>query len=110
VQHGVRSVSLIGEGQIGVTDDATTRRKDHALNSQTVQCVELSGPDRSRLRRILGWRVSMSKAGPLVMAALEQALFTRRRHNTRFTAEGLVFHERDRVVAASVDGARQPWR
>jgi transposase InsO family protein len=43
-------------------------------------------------RRILGWRVSMSKATPLVMAALEQALFTRRRHNARFTAEGLVFH------------------
>jgi transposase InsO family protein len=43
-------------------------------------------------RRILGWRVSMSKATPLVMAALEQALFTRRRQNTRFTAKGLVFH------------------
>jgi transposase InsO family protein len=43
-------------------------------------------------RRILGWRVSMSKATPLVMAALEQALFTRRRHNTRFTAKGVVFH------------------
>ena len=37
-------------------------------------------------RRILGWRVSMSKATPLVMAALEQALFTRRRHDARFTA------------------------
>jgi putative transposase len=43
-------------------------------------------------RRILGWRVSMSKATPLVMAALEQALFTRRRHNARFTSKGLVFH------------------
>jgi putative transposase len=43
-------------------------------------------------RRILGWRVSMSKATPLVMAALEQALFTRRRQNARFTAKGLVFH------------------
>jgi putative transposase len=43
-------------------------------------------------RRILGWRVSMSKATPLVMAALEQALFSRRRHNARFTAKGLVFH------------------
>ncbi len=43
-------------------------------------------------RRILGWRVSASKATPLVMSALEQALFTRRRHDARFTAEGLVFH------------------
>ncbi len=43
-------------------------------------------------RRILGWRVSTSKATPLVMAALEQALFTRRRHDVRFTSEGLVFH------------------
>jgi putative transposase len=43
-------------------------------------------------RRILGWRVSMSKATPLVMAALEQALFARRRQNARFTAKGLVFH------------------
>ncbi|MEP6659137.1 MAG: hypothetical protein ABJD24_04385 [Acidimicrobiales bacterium] len=32
-------------------------------------------------RRILGWRVSMSKATPPVMTALEQALFTRRRHD-----------------------------
>jgi putative transposase len=43
-------------------------------------------------RRILGWRVSMSKTTPLVMAALEQALFTRRRHDVRFTAQGIVFH------------------
>jgi transposase InsO family protein len=43
-------------------------------------------------RRILGWRVSTSKATPLVMAALEQALFTRRRHDVHFTAKGLVFH------------------
>jgi putative transposase len=43
-------------------------------------------------RRILGWRVSASKTTPLVMSALEQALFTRRRHNVRFTAKGLVFH------------------
>src|SRR5215212_7323234 len=41
-------------------------------------------------RRILGWRVSASKATPLVMSALEQALFTRRRHNARFTSNGLV--------------------
>jgi putative transposase len=43
-------------------------------------------------RRILGWRVSSSKATPLVMSALEQALFTRRRGDARFTAEGIVFH------------------
>jgi putative transposase len=43
-------------------------------------------------RRILGWRVSSSKATPLVMSALEQALFTRRRSNVRFSAKGLVFH------------------
>jgi putative transposase len=43
-------------------------------------------------RRILGWRVSSSKTTPLVTAALEQALFTRRRHDARFTSTGLVFH------------------
>jgi transposase InsO family protein len=43
-------------------------------------------------RRILGWRVSAAKTTPLVMSALEQALFTRRRHDARFTAQGLVFH------------------
>jgi len=43
-------------------------------------------------RRILGWRTSSSKATPLVMSALEQALFTRRRTDTRFTSKGLVFH------------------
>ncbi|HSS08756.1 MAG TPA: IS3 family transposase [Acidimicrobiales bacterium] len=43
-------------------------------------------------RRILGWRTSASKTTPLVMSALEQALFTRRRHDARFTATGLVFH------------------
>jgi transposase InsO family protein len=43
-------------------------------------------------RRILGWRVASAKTTPLVMAALEQALFTRRRHDVRFTATGLVFH------------------
>ncbi len=43
-------------------------------------------------RRILGWRVSASKATPLVMSALEQALFTRRRGDARFTSTGLVFH------------------
>lgn len=43
-------------------------------------------------RRILGWRVSASKTTPLVMSALEQALFTRRRGDARFSAKGLVFH------------------
>jgi transposase InsO family protein len=43
-------------------------------------------------RRILGWRVTTSKTTPLVMSALEQALFTRRRSDVRFTATGLVFH------------------
>jgi transposase InsO family protein len=43
-------------------------------------------------RRILGWRVSTSKTTPLVTAALEQALFTRRRGNTRFTSTGLLHH------------------
>jgi len=43
-------------------------------------------------RRILGWWVSMSKTTKLVMSAVEQALFTRRRTDTRFTATGLVHH------------------
>jgi putative transposase len=43
-------------------------------------------------RRILGWRTSSSKTTPLVMSALEQALFTRRRADARFTSKGLVFH------------------
>ena len=43
-------------------------------------------------RRILGWRVSTAKTTPLVLSALEQALFTRRRADVRFTATGLVFH------------------
>jgi len=43
-------------------------------------------------RRILGWRVSTSKTTPLVMSTLEQALFTRRRADSRFTATGLVHH------------------
>lgn len=38
-------------------------------------------------RRILGWRVSASKATPLVMSALEQALFTRRRADARFASK-----------------------
>lgn len=43
-------------------------------------------------RRILGWRVSTSKATPLVLSALEQALFTRRRTNVEFTPTGLLHH------------------
>ena len=43
-------------------------------------------------RRILGWRVSMSKTTALVMSAVEQALFTRRRTDIHFTATGLVHH------------------
>jgi transposase InsO family protein len=43
-------------------------------------------------RRILGWRVSTSKTTPLVLSVLEQALFTRRRADARFTAAGVVHH------------------
>jgi transposase InsO family protein len=43
-------------------------------------------------RRILGWRVSRSKTTPLVTSAFEQALFARRRHDSRFDAAGLVHH------------------
>ena len=43
-------------------------------------------------RRILGWRVTTSKTTPLVMSVLEQALFTRRRGDARFTAAGVVHH------------------
>jgi transposase InsO family protein len=43
-------------------------------------------------RRILGWRVAATKTTPLVLSALEQALFTRRRTNVAFTATGMVFH------------------
>jgi transposase InsO family protein len=43
-------------------------------------------------RRILGWRVSTSKATPLVMSALDQAVFTRRRTDAGFSSKGLVFH------------------
>jgi putative transposase len=43
-------------------------------------------------RRILGWRVSMRKATDLVSAALAQALATRRRASSSFTAQGLIHH------------------
>lgn len=43
-------------------------------------------------RRILGWRVTTSKATPLVLSALEQALFTRRRTSFEFTTTGLLHH------------------
>lgn len=43
-------------------------------------------------RRILGWRVTTSKTTPLVLSALEQALFTRRRTSFEFTTDGLLHH------------------
>jgi transposase-like protein len=43
-------------------------------------------------RRILGWRASMSKSTDLVLSAVEQALFTRRRTDSRFTTTGLIHH------------------
>jgi putative transposase len=43
-------------------------------------------------RRILGWRVATTKTTALVLSALEGALFTRRRHNSRFTSTGLIHH------------------
>lgn len=43
-------------------------------------------------RRILGWRCSMSKTTDLVTAALAQALMTRRRASSEFTAHGLIHH------------------
>lgn len=43
-------------------------------------------------RRILGWRSSMSKTSDLVSAALAQALATRRRASSEFTARGLIHH------------------
>ena len=43
-------------------------------------------------RRILGWRVSRTKTTALVLSALEQALFTRRRHDARFNSTGVVHH------------------
>jgi putative transposase len=60
-------------------------------------------------RRILGWRVSTAKTTPLVMAALEQALFTRRRHNARFTSTGIVFHS-DAVSPSSTRRCPSPRR
>ena len=43
-------------------------------------------------RRILGWRVMTSRTTPLVLSALEQSLFTRRRTNVEFTTTGLLHH------------------
>ena len=43
-------------------------------------------------RRILGWRVAASKHTSLVTAALQQALYLRRRGDSRFTTTGLVHH------------------
>lgn len=43
-------------------------------------------------RRILGWRVMTTQTSTLVLSALEQALFTRRRTSVEFTTEGLLHH------------------
>jgi transposase InsO family protein len=43
-------------------------------------------------RRILGWRTSTSKTTDLVTASLAQALSTRRRSCSEFTARGLIHH------------------
>ncbi|MFC5210385.1 IS3 family transposase [Pseudonocardia sulfidoxydans] len=43
-------------------------------------------------RRILGWKASMSKTTDLVSGALAQALSTRQRAISEFTAEGLIHH------------------
>lgn len=43
-------------------------------------------------RRILGWRVAANRHTALVTAALQQALYIRRRDDIRFTTTGLVHH------------------
>jgi len=43
-------------------------------------------------RRILGWRVMTSQTTTLVLSALEQSLFTRRRTNVEFVTTGLLHH------------------
>ena len=43
-------------------------------------------------RRILGWRVSMSRTTDLVTAALAQALTSRRRASSEFTPHGIIHH------------------
>lgn len=43
-------------------------------------------------RRILGWRVMSRKETELVSSAVDQALATRRRHDSEFTTTGLVHH------------------
>lgn len=43
-------------------------------------------------RRILGWRSATTKQASLVLSALEQALFARRRASCEFTGRGLVHH------------------
>jgi len=43
-------------------------------------------------RRILGWRVMPTKATPMVASVLEQAVFTCRGTDFRFTTAGLVHH------------------
>jgi transposase InsO family protein len=73
-------------------------------------------------RRILGWRVSTSKATPLVLSVLEQALFVRRRGDAQFTATGVVHHSdagsqgefkgssQHGLVGGIVDARRRPRR
>lgn len=43
-------------------------------------------------RTILGWRVTTSKTTELVLSAMQQALFTRRRTSFEFTSHGLIHH------------------
>ncbi|WP_247607616.1 DDE-type integrase/transposase/recombinase, partial [Rhodococcus opacus] len=71
-------------------------------------------------RRILGWQVMTSKTTVLVTGVLEQALFTRRRADIRFTSTGLVHHSdagsqggfnrssQHLAVAVSVAARRRP--
>jgi transposase InsO family protein len=55
-------------------------------------------------RRILGWKVSTSRKTELVQAALAQALFTRRRTDSAFTATGPIHHS-----DAGVEGSSWSW-
>ena len=73
-------------GSEGGPEKPTSRKADRALRSDPYTYVwTLAGFVYTSFvtdvcsRRILGWRVSSSKTTPLVMSALEQALFTRRR-------------------------------
>ncbi|MGO1956649.1 DDE-type integrase/transposase/recombinase, partial [Microbacterium sp.] len=59
-------------------------------------------------RRILGWRVMTSKTTTLVLSALEQSLFTRRRTNVEFTTTGLLHHS-DAGSQAVFNRSSQRW-